>query len=156
MQSWAEFTGPKEKKNILIYINYYYDLKIACLQFVLSTINIFLVLHCNDTELRYNASFQYIYIIEGEEITVIAKDLLRFLFTRQKSLRLNRLINEWTSFVERMKQKSVYDPYWLEREIINTPTWYDHPAKYQYIIRALSSSPRRDYGQYDDDDGDDE
>lgn len=99
--------------------------------------------------------FLYIYIIEGEEITVIAKDLLRFLFTRQKSIRLTRLINDCTSFLERMKQKSVYDPYWLEREIINTPTWYDHPAKYQYIIRALSSPPRRDYDQYDDD-GDDE
>lgn len=105
------------------------------------------------TELRYIVLFQYIYILEGEEITVIAKDLLRFLFTRQKSIRLSRLMDEWASFLERMKQKSEFDPYWLEQEIINTPTWYDHPAKYQYIIRNLSSTSQRDYDQ---DDGDDE
>ncbi|KAL8468469.1 hypothetical protein ACS0TY_031618 [Phlomoides rotata] len=101
--------------------------------------------------------FVYIYILEGEEVTVIAKDLLRFLFTRQKSIRLSRLIEECTSFLERMKVKSEFDPYWLEREIINTPTWYDHPVKYQYIIRKLSSSPPLDYDQdSDNDDVDDE
>ncbi|KAG8385299.1 hypothetical protein BUALT_Bualt03G0027500 [Buddleja alternifolia] len=83
--------------------------------------------------------FLYIYIIEGEEITVIAKDFLKFLFKRQKSIRLTRLMNQWKSFFERMKEKEDYDPYWLEREIINTPTLYDNPAKYRYIIDALES-----------------
>ncbi|GFQ03368.1 hypothetical protein PHJA_002480600 [Phtheirospermum japonicum] len=72
---------------------------------------------------------QYIYIIEGEEITVLAKDFLRFVFTRQKSIRLRRLMDQWSGFLRMMKETREYeDPYWLEREIINTPTCYDHPA----------------------------
>ncbi|KAH6790223.1 hypothetical protein C2S51_005229 [Perilla frutescens var. frutescens] len=81
--------------------------------------------------------FLYIYIIEGEEITVIAKDTLRYLFKRQKSIRLNRLIEQWEDFFKSMKEKPVYDPYWLEREILNTRTLYDSPDKYNYIIKAL-------------------
>ncbi|KAL1555861.1 hypothetical protein AAHA92_11552 [Salvia divinorum] len=81
--------------------------------------------------------FLYIYVIEGEEITVLAKDLLRFLFKRQMSIRLRRLIEEWQDFFQRMKDKPAYDPYWLEREILSTTTWYDSPAKYVYAANAL-------------------
>ncbi|KAI3456026.1 hypothetical protein Pfo_012689 [Paulownia fortunei] len=83
--------------------------------------------------------FLYVYIIEGEEITVLAKDFMKFLFRRQKSIRLSRLMNQWKRFFERMKEKEEFDPYWLEREILNTPTWYDSPAKYKWIIKALES-----------------
>ncbi|KAK6124091.1 hypothetical protein DH2020_042176 [Rehmannia glutinosa] len=88
--------------------------------------------------------FLYIYIIEGEEITVIARDFLRFLFKRQKSIRLRRLMNQWSRFFQRMKEKEEFDPYWLEREIINTPTCFDHPAKYKWLIRALDESGSND------------
>ncbi|XP_047947784.1 uncharacterized protein LOC125193892 [Salvia hispanica] len=81
--------------------------------------------------------FLYIYIIEGEEITVLAKDLLRFLFKRQMSIRLRRLVEEWQDFFQSMKDKPAYDPYWLEREILSTTTWYDHPAKYVYMANTL-------------------
>ncbi|KAL0305507.1 UNVERIFIED_CONTAM: hypothetical protein Sradi_5968000 [Sesamum radiatum] len=83
----------------------------------------------------------YIYIIDAEEVTVLAKDLTRYLFRRQQSIRLRRLMNRWKRFFERMKKREVFDdPYWLEREILNTPTWYDSPAKYRLIAKAYLNS----------------
>ncbi|KAL0352866.1 UNVERIFIED_CONTAM: hypothetical protein Sangu_0867900 [Sesamum angustifolium] len=85
--------------------------------------------------------FVYIYIIDAEEVTVLAKDLTRYLFRRQQSIRLRRLMNRWKRFFERMKKREVFDdPYWLEREILNTPTWYDSPAKYRLIAKAYLNS----------------
>ncbi|XP_073027071.1 uncharacterized protein [Primulina eburnea] len=94
--------------------------------------------------------FLYIYIIEAEEATVLAKDLIKFLFTRQKSLRLVRIISEWEDFFAKLNEKEVVDPYWLEREIINTTTMYDSPEKYRRILyKAYLDS------KADDDEGDD-
>ncbi|KAL3851474.1 hypothetical protein ACJIZ3_013356 [Penstemon smallii] len=88
--------------------------------------------------------FLYIYIIEGEEITVLAKDLTKFLFKRQMSIRLRRLMSQWKRFFQRMREEEYYDPYWLEREILYTPTWYDSPAKYRYIIKNFLNSEDED------------
>lgn len=80
----------------------------------------------------------YIYIIESEEITVFAKDILKFIFLRQKSIRLGRTIARWESYFKSLSEKEV-DPYWLESEILNTTTWYDGPTKYRRILRRLQS-----------------
>ncbi|KAH0683134.1 hypothetical protein KY290_021723 [Solanum tuberosum] len=80
----------------------------------------------------------YIYIIESEEITVFAKDILKFIFVRQKSIRLGRTIARWESYFKSLSEKEV-DPYWLESEILNTTTWYDGPTKYRRILRRLQS-----------------
>ncbi|EPS65507.1 hypothetical protein M569_09273, partial [Genlisea aurea] len=78
--------------------------------------------------------FLYMFILEGEDITVFAKDLIKFVFSGQKSIRLRRLVNQWRDFLESMKEEEV-EPYWLERTIIETRTSYDGPEKYDYIIR---------------------
>ncbi|XP_073122387.1 uncharacterized protein [Henckelia pumila] len=88
--------------------------------------------------------FLYIYIIEGEEVTVIAKDLIKFLFTRQKSLRLARIVSDWQSFFEELNEKEEVDPYWLEREIINTTTVYDSPEKYRRTLEKAYLESKAD------------
>ncbi|CAN4115199.1 unnamed protein product [Withania somnifera] len=80
----------------------------------------------------------YIYIIEGEEITVFAKDILKFIVLRQKSIRLGRTIGKWETYFKSLNEKEV-DPYWLESEILNTTTWYDSPTKYRQILRRVQS-----------------
>lgn len=80
----------------------------------------------------------YIYIIEGEEITVFTKDILKFIFLRQKSIRLARTIAKWESYFKSLTEKEV-EPYWLESEILNTTTWYDSPTKYRQILRRVQS-----------------
>lgn len=79
----------------------------------------------------------YVYIIEGEEITVFIKDILKFFFLRQKSIRLARTIEQWESCFKNLSEKE--DPYWLESEILNTTTWYDSPTKYRRILTRLQS-----------------
>lgn len=93
--------------------------------------------------------FLYIYIIQAEEVTVLAKDLIKFLFTRQVSLRLARIVSEWKSFFAKLNEKEVVDPYWLEREIINTTTMYDSPEKYQRVLYKAYLDSKAD----DDDEG---
>ncbi|MCD7470242.1 hypothetical protein HAX54_009959 [Datura stramonium] len=87
----------------------------------------------------------YIYIIEGEEITVFIKDILKFIFLRQKSIRLTRTIEKWESYFKSLSEKEEEDPYWLESEIINTTTWQtsleyiNHVTKVGDIVLGLLS-----------------
>lgn len=84
--------------------------------------------------------FQYIYIIDGADITVLARDYIKFLFGGQKSYRLKRAMYQWKKFFQTLTEKQEDDdPYWLEREIINTPTWYDSPVKYRRLKAYLES-----------------
>ncbi|KAF3676159.1 putative regulation of nuclear pre-mRNA domain-containing protein 2-like [Capsicum annuum] len=82
--------------------------------------------------------FLYIYIIEREEMTVFTRDILKFIFLRQKSIRLGRTIARWESYFKSLSKKEV-DPYWLEKEILNTTTWYDSPTNYRQILRLVQS-----------------
>ncbi|XP_027123038.1 uncharacterized protein LOC113767729 [Coffea eugenioides] len=84
--------------------------------------------------------FLYMLIIEGEEITTFAKDIIRFLFTGRKSIRLRRLIDDWVRYFRSLSATKDEDPYWLERAILATPTWYDSPTKYKRMFRRYTSS----------------
>ncbi|KAL2498456.1 glycine-rich protein [Abeliophyllum distichum] len=83
--------------------------------------------------------FLYIYILEGADITVLARDFIKFLFRGQKSYRLRRAMYQWKMFFQKLTEKEEDDPYWLEREILNTPTWYDSPVKYNRLMAYLES-----------------
>lgn len=80
--------------------------------------------------------FLYIYIIAGEEVTVFAKDLIKFLFTKQQSNRLSRFFYTWGKFYQSLNKKTEIEPYWLEQAIISTPTWWDSTTKYKRILRS--------------------
>lgn len=83
--------------------------------------------------------FLYMYIISGAEIARLAKDYIKFLFGGKTSVRLSRVFDQWERFVKQLKssmEKKEVDRYWLEKAIINTPTWWDHPEKYRRILRA--------------------
>ena len=83
---------------------------------------------------------QYVYIISGEELTRLGKDYLKFLFGKGKSVRLKRAMNKWKRFFQSWNEMKEEDPFWLEKEIINTRTWFDSPEKYKEIFRSVWSS----------------
>ncbi|XP_010506257.1 PREDICTED: uncharacterized protein LOC104782895 [Camelina sativa] len=90
--------------------------------------------------------FLYTYIITGEELAKLARDYIKFLMGKPKTVRLTRAMDGWNEFLEKMSTQKVYDEYWLEKAIINTPTWYDSPDKYRRVLRAyVGSNSDRDY-----------
>ncbi|XP_031258210.1 uncharacterized protein LOC116116250 [Pistacia vera] len=97
--------------------------------------------------------FVYMYILTGEELTLLARDYLKYLFGRgYKSVRLTNAMEWWESFLENFKPEESYDDkYWLEKAIINTPTWYDNPEKYRRLLEAYMESQEE---EEDDDDND--
>ncbi|CAI0396886.1 unnamed protein product [Linum tenue] len=99
----------------------------------------------------------YIYIINGEDMTRILKDYLKYVFTGNKSVRLAKVLEQWESYRQKLAEKKQVDKFWLEREIINTTTWYDNPDKYRRIYRAYVQAANdndndNDNGDNDDDD----
>lgn len=84
--------------------------------------------------------FLYVYIITGEELARLAKDYIKYLFGGNQSNRLRRAMYKWGRFYKKLMEKKKYDKFWLEKSIINTPTWWDSPEKYRHLFRTLSSN----------------
>ncbi|XP_030528083.1 uncharacterized protein LOC115739212 [Rhodamnia argentea] len=93
--------------------------------------------------------FLYIYIITGEELFRLAKDYLKYLFGGSQSVRLRRAMYQWGRFYKKLTEKKEYDEYWLEKEIINTPTWWDSPEKYRRLARSYEEASHQS-SSYDD------
>lgn len=87
--------------------------------------------------------FVYIYIIDGAEIARLVKDYIKFLFGGRKSVRLTRALYQWERFWMKLTEKKEVDRFWLEKAIINTPTWWDHPEKYRLLLRAYLQQQQR-------------
>ncbi|KAL5726119.1 hypothetical protein ACHQM5_009189 [Ranunculus cassubicifolius] len=74
--------------------------------------------------------FLYMYILQGEEIARLGKDYVKYIFTKKESVRLRRSLDKWSAFYDHLTRKEeVVEEDWLEREILNTPTWWHDPYK---------------------------
>ncbi|XP_042514200.1 uncharacterized protein LOC122088902 [Macadamia integrifolia] len=85
--------------------------------------------------------FLYVYIIDGEELTRLAGDFIKYLFSRKQSNRLKQTMYMWSRFFQRLTRKvEEVDRYWLEREILNTPTWWYNPREFRNYLRSRLAS----------------
>ncbi|KAI4323903.1 hypothetical protein L6164_023477 [Bauhinia variegata] len=83
--------------------------------------------------------FMYVFILNGQELTRLAKDYIKYLFTGNRSVRLKRAMTICGALYKRItRKKEAPEPYWLEKAILSTRTAWDSPAKY----RAVSASIR--------------
>ncbi|KAC9333159.1 hypothetical protein E3N88_45967 [Mikania micrantha] len=110
----------------------------------------------------------YLYIIAGDQVRLFIKDTFDFLLGK-KGPRIRTIMYEFAQFYQKFVVKVPYDPYWLEKAIITTPTWWDSPEKYRRMLNAsnqeikssksnmYSDSDENAYGSntFDDDDDDD-
>lgn len=83
--------------------------------------------------------FLYIYIINGEEMTRLAKDYIKYLFGASVSVRLKRAMYVWGRFRRRLTRKKVVQEDWLEHAILSTPTWWYNPRIYRQMKEEANS-----------------
>ncbi|KAJ0246636.1 Uncharacterized protein HA466_0171460 [Hirschfeldia incana] len=89
--------------------------------------------------------FLYIYLINGAELFRLARDYLRYLTGRPKSIRLTRVMGSWSRLLERVSpRQKEYDEYLLEKPIINTPSWSESPEKYRRVVKSYADADQDD------------
>ncbi|KAK7310091.1 hypothetical protein RJT34_07350 [Clitoria ternatea] len=87
--------------------------------------------------------FLYIYILTGEEITKTVRDYIKYLFGGSQSVRLRNAMYQWGEIYDMLIPQEVeLDKYWLEKAILNTPTWWHDPGVYREVVRNyLKANP---------------
>ncbi|GMH15087.1 hypothetical protein Nepgr_016928 [Nepenthes gracilis] len=70
----------------------------------------------------------FIYIINGQELTRLVKDHIRYPFGAKKSIWLTRAMDEWESFFRSLAQKPKVDPHWLEMK---------QPLTHSYLVQKV-------------------
>ncbi|RDX87363.1 hypothetical protein CR513_31170, partial [Mucuna pruriens] len=90
--------------------------------------------------------FLYIYIITGEELTKLARDYIKYLFGGSQTVRLKNAMYQLGLLYQSIKPVKVEeeDEYWLEKAILNTPTWWHDPADYREALRNYLQSDSKE------------
>ncbi|TKY45398.1 hypothetical protein E2542_SST30640 [Spatholobus suberectus] len=71
----------------------------------------------------------------GEELAKLARDYIKYLFGGTQTVRLKNAMYQWGQLYESMTaKKEEEDEYWLEKAILNTPTWGYDPADYREAL----------------------
>lgn len=89
----------------------------------------------------------YIHIVFGDELFLLIRDIIKYLCRGGMSDRLLKLLAKKRCKIRVGEE----DPYWLERAIISTPTWWDRPWKYSNRkLKINRASQDDDDSQYYD------
>ncbi|KAL4587174.1 hypothetical protein LXL04_000041 [Taraxacum kok-saghyz] len=93
----------------------------------------------------------YLYIIANDQVTLFITDTLKFL-AGKKGPRLRSIMYDFGRLYQSLNTRVPYDPYWLEKAIITTPTFYDSPKKYENIIKSIRRASKDDMDTDSDND----
>ncbi|XP_074566487.1 uncharacterized protein LOC141823115 [Curcuma longa] len=86
----------------------------------------------------------YIFLLNGEDLTRLIRDYIKYLFGGKPSIRLKRKMEELHRFYKSLAWKEVkYREDWLEREIIRTPTVWHKPQQLAYLVETYLENYRR-------------
>ncbi|KAG6531217.1 uncharacterized protein LOC122049048 isoform X2 [Zingiber officinale] len=86
----------------------------------------------------------YIFLLNGEDLTRLIKDFIKYLFGGKPSIRLKRKMDELHRFYKSLAWKEVkYREDWLEREIIRTPTVWHKPEQLAHLVETYLENYKR-------------
>ncbi|XP_010912785.1 uncharacterized protein [Elaeis guineensis] len=85
----------------------------------------------------------YIYMIRGEELALLARDYIKYLFGAKETMRLKRAMDKWHKFWENITRKEVVSEGWLARAIVTTPTWWHKPKQLARLVESLYRDYKR-------------
>lgn len=55
---------------------------------------------------------------------------------------MRTIMYEFAKFYQKFRARVPYDPYWLEKAIITTPTCWDSPEKYKRILKSVTRATK--------------
>lgn len=86
--------------------------------------------------------FQYVYLVRGKEIFNLILDYIKYLSGGELSSRLRRVLVKLGMLYKSMGmgKKKVVDEYWLEKAILNTPTWWYDPRDFRRAVKNYYAS----------------
>lgn len=134
---------PKISKVVLFFtiLNPTYHLPDISLHLLLYVIIFLNRVHTSDTTWLV---LQYIFLLNGEDLTRLIRDYIKYLFGGKPSIRLKRKMEELHRFYKSLAWKEVkYREDWLEREIIRTPTVWHKPQQLAYLVETYLENYRR-------------
>ncbi|XP_020578300.1 uncharacterized protein LOC110023306 isoform X2 [Phalaenopsis equestris] len=83
--------------------------------------------------------FVYIYIIKGAELTMLARDYIKYRLGSVPSLRLKRVMDRWKRALDKVSYMTEESDDWLIPSIVLTPTWWHRPEE---IVRHMKKKKR--------------
>lgn len=82
----------------------------------------------------------YIYLIMGKELLRTIFDFLRFIVGLGKTSRIKRILVRLGKLYKSTKRRKITDEHFLEKAILNTPTWWYDPQDFRTAVKNYYAS----------------
>lgn len=84
--------------------------------------------------------FLYIYLIMSKELLSTIFDFLRFIVGLGQTSRIKRIMVKLGKLYRSTKQRKITDEHFLEKAILNTPTWWYDPEDFRTAVKNYYAS----------------
>lgn len=84
--------------------------------------------------------FLYIYLINGKELLRTIFDFLRFIVGLGQTNRIKKIMVTLGKLYRSTKQRKITDEHFLEKAILNTPTWWYDPEDFRTAVKNYYAS----------------
>ncbi|XP_023739825.1 uncharacterized protein LOC111887923 [Lactuca sativa] len=85
----------------------------------------------------------YLYMVANDQVTLFLRSVMKFV-SGKKGPRLRFIMYNIGLLYQSFNTRIAYDPYWLEKEILTTPTLYDHPRRYEKLLKPFKRAIKGD------------
>lgn len=82
-------------------------------------------------------------MVANDQVTLFLRSVMKFV-SGKKGPRLRFIMYNIGLLYQSFNTRIAYDPYWLEKEILTTPTLYDHPRRYEKLLKPFKRAIKGD------------